>query len=160
MKQPEHQDVWVTGVGLVTSLGIGLEATWSSLLEGQSGLSTSEGLTEAAYVRCPAIAKLAKFRGNRYLKNRKSIKLMTRPVQLGMAAAKLAFEGAGLQEDQLDPERFGVFVGAGQAFADRRELETALDRSRTEKGFDMVAFGTQGMDMIHPLWMLLTPLLQ
>ena len=149
-----RREVWATGVGLVTSLGVGVEATWSALLEGRSGLRSSEGHDEATFVGCPAVAKLEKFRGNRYLKNRKSIKLMTRPVQLGMAAAKLAFDHAGLDEDALDPERFGVFVGAGQAFADRRELEAALDRSRVEGDFDIVKFGADGINMIHPLWLL------
>lgn len=149
-----NRRVWITGVGLVTSAGIGVEATWDALLARRTGMIAADS-AEAALVGCPVVATVKGFKARNYVSNRKSLKLMTRPVKLGMAAAKLAFEGAGLEVGQIAAERIGIYVGAGQAFADRTELEYALKASRSDDGrFDMVKFGAEGLGQIHPLWLL------
>ncbi len=148
------RDAVVTGVGMVTSLGIGLAPTWAGLMEGRTGcvpLSSDEG----RLVGCAAQAVVPGFRGKDFVSNRKSLKLMSHQVQLGMAAAALAMEHGGLKAEGLDPEMFGVFVGAGQAFADSSELEGALAASRgADGGFDVARFGEAGLPLIHPLWLL------
>jgi len=148
------REVWVTGIGLVTSLGIGVEATWNGMMEGATGMTATTS-DEARIVRCPSQAQVKKFRGADFISNRKSLKLMTRQVQLGLAAARLAVEDAKLDVAKVDSEMFGVYVGAGQAFAESRELEGAFDQARREDGtFDIVAFGDKGLAFIHPLWLL------
>lgn len=147
------REVWITGVGALTSVGIGIDATWASLLAGRTGVGPLEDESAHA-VGCRVAARVQGFRANRFIENRKSLKLMTRPVSLGVAAARLAYEEAGLSPAVMDPERLGIFVGAGQAFADRKELQYALDHCRDGDDVDMVKFGAEGLGMIHPLWLL------
>ncbi len=149
-----RREVWVTGVGMISSLGIGMDEVWGALAAGRTGCAPLGGEAALA-VGCVAGAPVKGFRSARMIPNRKSLKLMTRPVQFGVAAAALAFEDAGLEVGAVDPERLGVFVGAGQAFADRDELQFALDKSRGQDGqIDMARFGAEGMPLIHPLWLL------
>ncbi len=151
-----ERQVWVTGLGVMSSLGIGVEDTWQGLVSGKTGVALAEASDAATAVECPVSALVPKFRASKMVKNRKSLKIMTRPVRLGVIAAGLAWDDAGLVEGEVDPERLGVFVGAGQAFADRTELEGALDLCRDGEsgGLDMVRYGQQGIDRIHPLWLL------
>lgn len=149
-----RREVWITGIGTLTSLGLGLDATWEKLLAGEQGFEANDE-DAARAVECFVRAKVQGFRPNRIIKNRKSLKLMTRPVKLGVAAATLAYQDAGLESEEVDPERIGVFVGAGQAFADRKELQYALEKSRGQDNqVDLVKFGDEGLDLIHPLWLL------
>lgn len=147
------REVWITGVGAVSSIGIGIEAMWASLLAGETGAGPLDDESAHA-VGCGTGARIQGFRARKFIENRKSLKLMTRPVQLGVSAARMAYESAGLSPDSIDAERLGIFVGAGQAFADRKELTYALDHCREGDDVDMVKFGDEGLGMIHPLWLL------
>ena len=103
--------VVVTGIGLVTPLGIGKDATWGSILAGKSGIGhitrfdTSEYLVKIA-------AEVKDFQPEQYL-DAKEIKHIDLFVQYGLVAAILAMEDSGLQmpEDRL--ERAGVITGCG-----------------------------------------------
>lgn len=149
-----EREVWITGVGAMTSLGLSMEETWARLLEGHSGAQPLEGDDTARAMGCASGAPVPPFRNNKVVKNRKSLKLMTRPVVLGCAAAKMAFEAAGMEDGAQDPERLGIFVGAGQAFADRGEIQPALEMARDGDDLNMHRYGAQGLDLIHPLWLL------
>ncbi len=147
------REVWITGVGILSSVGIGLDATWDSLLAGRTGAGPIEDESAEA-VGCGVAARIGDFKARKFITNRKSLKLMTRPVSLGVAAAGMAYEGAGMTPENMAAERLGIFVGAGQAFADSNELRYALDHCRDGDDVDMVKFGTEGLPMIHPLWLL------
>lgn len=150
----EGRQVWVTGLGVVSSLGVGVASTWEALLAGESGVGPIDSEAARA-VDCQVGAEVKNFKARKLVPNRKSLKIMTRPVRLGVAAAALAWQDAGLSAEDTAPERLGVFVGAGQAFADRSELEPALERSYDgQGGIDMVRYGQEGLGLIHPLWLL------
>ncbi len=148
-----EREVWITGIGALTSLGLSIDDTWAQLQAGQTGTALFED-DAAKAVNCNAGASLEGFKARKFVKNRKSLKLMTRPVRLGVSAASQAFAMAGLEEGSYDPEKLGIFVGAGQAFADQREIQSALEMARDGDALDMVQFGAKGLDMIHPLWLL------
>ena len=103
--------VVLTGIGLVTPVGIGLEQTWSALLAGRSGAApvtlfdTSEFATTFA-------CEVKEFDPTRWLDKRLA-KTVDRFVQFALVAATLAREDAGLEFDEAEAERVGVFVGAG-----------------------------------------------
>jgi 3-oxoacyl-[acyl-carrier-protein] synthase II len=147
------REVWITGVGILSSVGIGLDATWDSLLAGRTGAGPIDDESAEA-VGCGVAARIVGFKARKHIENRKSLKLMTRPVSLGVAAAGMAYSDAGMSPETVDPERLGIFVGAGQAFADRNELQYALDHCRDGDDVDIVKFGAEGLPMIHPLWLL------
>ena len=146
--------VAVTGVGLVTPLGVGASANWDALLDGKCGIRPID-LFDTTSLPIGYGGYLPNFKARKYIKKRKNLKVMTRSVQLGKVAAVLAMEQAGLKVGVPNINRAGMFVGAGQAFGDSNMLELAISRSRGDGDeLDIVKFGRDGLKFVHPLWLL------
>ena len=105
------QRVVVTGMGVVTPLGIGVEQTWRGLCEGRSGISPIT-LFDASAFSSRIAGEVKDFAPDQWL-DRREIKRMDRYTQLGMAAAQIALEDSGLDLEAADRDRMGVFVGSG-----------------------------------------------
>jgi len=103
--------VVVTGVGLVTPVGIGLEETWSALLAGKSGAAPIT-IFDASDFATRFACEVKDFDPTRWIEKRLA-KTLDRFVQFAMATAAMAKEDAGLEFDEAEAERVGVFVGAG-----------------------------------------------
>lgn len=145
--------VVVTGIGLVTPLGIGAAATWAALLEGKSGLGPIDAF-DASALPTRVGGQVRGFRARDYVDNAKNLKVMTPMVQFGIGAAKLALDDAKLLPD-VDPERFGIAVGAGHASGDPESLVPAIEHCAGADGvFDLGKFGREGIAQINPLWLL------
>jgi len=153
-KSPE---IVITGLGVVSSIGSGIEVFWNSLMNGACGIAPYEGYEVnellAAGLENPftgAVTELDKKR----IRPRKSIKVMARDIQVGVAAADYAWEDAQLNEKPVDPERQGIVYGAMMPLADLTEIvplyEGAMDE---ERNFVPSLFGNK-MDAMYPLWML------
>ncbi len=120
----------VAGVGLLCPAGIGLEG----LAEGRAG-------------------SVPGFRAMAYIADRKSTKLMTRAVQLGVSAVRLALSDTAGWESVI-PERRGMFVGASPQPGEPDELRPAFEASGGPDGvFDLARFAVAGVPLIHPLWL-------
>ncbi len=146
--------VAVTGVGLVTPLGIGLEEVWSACLAGRSGIAEITSYDPSTFpVRIGGEVK--DFNPRNYL-DRKALKLMLRSVQFGVACAQMAWEDSGLEVDQVDPTRVGVYIGAGGGkMTDTEDFFPAVAETLTDGGsVDLRAFGEKGLERINPLWLL------
>ena len=96
--------------------------------------------------------KIPGFRARAYIKDRKSLKLMTRGVKLGVSGIRLALSDAG-GFDELPPDRRGIYVGASPQLGDPEDLRLAMERSMGPSGFDIGWFATEGYPVIHPLWL-------
>jgi 3-oxoacyl-[acyl-carrier-protein] synthase II len=115
MKHASGRDVVVTGVGLVTPVGIGLDHAWPALLAGTSGgaLISQFDATEDFSTR---IACEVKGFDPSHILDPKEIRRYDRFAQFALVAAEEALERAGLlgaAPSLLDPERFGVIIGTG-----------------------------------------------
>lgn len=155
--------VVITGLGLVTPIGIGVEPVWSSLFERRgavrqirafpiSGLPNDLGAEVADFneksMKALAIPKLRKAIG-------KSLKYMARDIQLAVAGAQLAILDAGLTDGGVDPTRIGVDLGAGLISTELDELAPAIDAGFGSNGtFDYGAYGRDGIGKITPIWLL------
>src|SRR5262249_8358248 len=84
----------------------------------------------------------------------KSLKVMSREIQFGFAAADMAMTAAGWQQGQAEPERFGVVFGAEMIYCDLSELEAVYRRCVAEHRFDFSRWGQAMMGEMFPLWML------
>ncbi len=103
--------VAITGLGTVTALGQSVNALFSALCEGRSGISLIESFdTEAYPVRFGGETK--DFDITEYIDQREA-KRMDRFTQLAVAAAKQAVEDSGLDFAKEDTFRIGVIVGTG-----------------------------------------------
>lgn len=104
----QHRIV-VTGLGLVTSIGIGREAFWHNVLMGHSGIGPVEAFDTRAY-KGTLGAEVKAFCAADYLVQLDPAR-MGRASQFATAAARLALTDAQLDLATLDPERAGVSMG-------------------------------------------------
>jgi 3-oxoacyl-[acyl-carrier-protein] synthase II len=159
MAETERRVV-ITGLGLLTPLGIGPDAFVAALREGRSGIGELREFPVDG-LACRAAAEVPPFdiRALAHPKHRKAItknlKYMARDIQLAVAAAELAMTDAGLADGGVDPTRIGLDLGAGLISSDLDELAPAINHSLREDGpFDFSVWGREGIPMITPIWLL------
>ncbi len=106
--------VVVTGMGMVTPLGLDLESTWEGLRQGRSGVSQIT-LFDASTFPTKIAAEVKGFRLLDYGPQMERWVEHSRNSQLALAAAHMALHGSGLLEyPKLDRDRFGVYLGSGE----------------------------------------------
>ena len=103
--------VVVTGLGLITPLGIGMEESWSAMLAGRSGVGPIT-LFDASAFPTQIAGEVDGFVPENYIEP-KEVKKMDRFIQFGIAAAGMALDHSGLKIDASNDERVGVSIGAG-----------------------------------------------
>ena len=124
--------VVVTGVGLVTSVGIGTKTVWEAIKSGTNGIGPITAF-DATDFNCRIAGEVKGFNPGDYVE-KKEIKKMGRFIQFAIAASQFAVEGAGLnfspQPDQEEAERTGVYIGSGIGGFDviEREHKILLER--------------------------------
>jgi len=103
--------VVVTGVGLVTPCGIGIDNVWNNILNGQSGIGP---LTRFDISRFDTkfAGEVKEFNPEDYIQP-KEVKKMDLFIHYALAAAHIAVNDAGLDMGKENPERVGVVVGTG-----------------------------------------------
>ena len=100
----------------------------------------------------PVNGKVENFKARKLIPDRKSIKLMTRSVQLGVAAASVALRSTDVWQ-AISPSRRGIFVSAAPCLDDHFDLQSALRAAHQDGQFSLKRFATDGMSLIHPLWL-------
>ncbi len=103
--------VVVTGVGLVSPVGIGTEDTWQAVRSGKSGIGpiTAFDATEFA---CRIAGEVKGFDPFQYVE-KKDVKKMGRFIQFAIAASDFAIKCSGLKVNAENDERVGVYIGSG-----------------------------------------------
>ena len=145
--------VVITGVGVVCPIGIGADPFWAALIEGRSGVRPFPMLRETSMpVRFGAYVD--DFDPKKYVHPRKSLKVMSREVQLGFGAAGLALQDAGLEKSDVDPERIGVVYGSDMMYCEIGEFEDVYRQCITDNRFDYRHWGRQSTTQMNPLWLL------
>ena len=96
------RDVVITGVGIVSPIGVGRDDVWASIIERRSGVRLLPELAMPAWLS-PFGGCVDGFDPKDLIEPRKSIKVMCREIQFGVAAAELAWQHAGLGNVKLDP---------------------------------------------------------
>ncbi len=148
-----QREVVLTGLGIVSPIGVGRQQVWQSIAERRSGVRDQPHLAEAGWP-APWGGDVADFEPKGLIQPRKSLKVMCREIQLGGAAAELAWQDAGLAEVNLDPERFGVIGAAGLLYCELDELRVPYLSWKNEEDFDIRRWSRQAMGEMYPLWML------
>ncbi|WP_306546840.1 beta-ketoacyl-ACP synthase II [Desulfobulbus sp.] len=103
--------VVVTGIGLVTPLGIGTEQTWSALLNGQSGVGPITRF-DASDQASQIAAEVKGFNPEDWFE-KKQAKNLDAFVQYAVAAADIAWKNSGLSITDDNVNRVGVITGCG-----------------------------------------------
>ena len=158
--------VVITGLGLISPLGAGLDVYWSALAAGRGGVRRLHAFPVKGLPNdvggeigdfdqdtWPERFALPDKAHKRALK--KSIKYMARDIQLAVAAAEQAFMDAGLVGAKVDPTRIGVDLGAGLISTELDELAPAINHAyEKDDTFDYKTYGREGIPMIPPTWLL------
>jgi 3-oxoacyl-[acyl-carrier-protein] synthase II len=117
--------VVVTGVGLVSAVGVGTEETWRELLAGKSGVAPITHFDTTGFAATIA-AEVKGFDPFQFVE-KKELKKMGRFIQFALAASQFAMEQAQIKLTPQLADRTGVFIGSGIGGFDVIEREhTAL----------------------------------
>ena len=106
-----NRRVVVTGIGLVSALGIGTSETWAALLAGQSGVTRITRFDVSGYATQIA-AEVKGFDPLAFIE-KKEIKKMDLFIQYAIAAAQFAMDDSGLQITDVNAPNIGVYIGSG-----------------------------------------------
>lgn len=104
--------VVITGAGVVSPIGIGVSDFWKALKEGKNGIERISSFDPAGFDSQMA-GEVKDFDPSPYF-DKKEIKRLDRVIQFAFVASELAMKDAGLDPQELDPDRFGVCIGSGQ----------------------------------------------
>ena len=103
--------VVITGIGILSPVGIGLEQNWANIVAGKSGIRTISLFDATGYPSMVA-GEVPDFDATQFL-SPKEAKKMDRFIQLGMAAGIEAVKDSGLEITDANAERIGVHIGSG-----------------------------------------------
>lgn len=147
-----ESDVVITGLGVVSPLGIGAEVFWQAIREGRSGVGPIS-LIDPTGLPVAIAAEVPDFAAKDYVAKsmRKSLKVMCRDAQLGVAACTLAAEDAGLAAGTVDADRFGIVLGADRICTPQADSEATYRACVIDGQFDFQRWGTEGLAATPPL---------
>lgn len=156
--------VVITGMGLVSPVGNSKEALWEALSAGWSGVGPLTVVPSKPFPVSVA-AEARQFTGDindfgpleKEVKKslRKGLKVMCRECQMGVAAAQLALQDAGLSQGKYDPVRTGVSFGSDYMITLAEDFTEGIRSSLNEQGqFEFGRWAAQGMPKMSPLWLL------
>ena len=160
------RSVVITGLGPISGLGLGIDATWRAVLEGSCAIASAQRIDASGFT-CSIVSEVKDFKASQAVPKtyRKAVKVMARDIELAVGAADAAARDAALitpgtataddGDRTYSPERAGAQIGAGLIAAELDELTEALAVATDEQGqFDNKKFGTEGIARITPLWLL------
>jgi len=101
----------ITGLGIVSPVGIGLQESWGNILAGKSGITRITRFDPTLFA-CQIAGDVKNFDVGQYL-NPKDARRMDVFIQYGMVAAIEAVKDAGLEVTEENAERIGVNIGSG-----------------------------------------------
>ncbi len=162
MSNSSSRDVVITGIGIFSPLGIGREKFWSEISAGRSGFHKVQLTPFIGTPDCVG-GEVSDFNDETakkvHLRDlRKSLKVMCREIQLGVASAIQAMADAGLEPGSVPPERIGVDFGANLMSSPPEVLVGGVVKSLSQAGdrevFDFRKWGESGLKGMEPLWLL------
>lgn len=164
----DKRRVVITGLGVTTPMGFGIEPFWEALIQSQCGLKPIEAFDATGFPVQKA-GELPTFKIADYIPKtyRKSVKVMSRDIKIAMITAYHAITDAGLATKcmierneaegfaTVKSQRLGANIGAGLICADLPELADALSTALDDQGnFSLKKWGYEGMNNLTPLWLL------
>jgi len=126
--------VVITGMGAVTSLGIGADKLWQSIKEGKCGISKIERI-DVSDLPAKVASEVKDFNPEDFIEKKES-RRMDRFAQFALTAAQMAVADSKLDLDKINKERLGVIIGSGTGGIETLENQCAEFQ---EKGYRRVS---------------------
>ena len=101
----------VTGVGLISSVGIGTEETWAAIRAGKTGIARITAFDPEGF-NCRIAGEVRDFDPLQYM-DRKEVRKVGRFIVFAIAASEMAMKSSGLEVTPENAERVGVYIGSG-----------------------------------------------
>lgn len=130
-----NRRVVVTGMGAVTPLGLNVRETWSGLLMGRSGISRLD-LFDSSEFPTKIAGQVKNFDFDKWLKRDPALAHASRSTFFALQAAEEAFKDSHLKPFNIDPERFGIYFGAGDSGIDFSSFVDTMSASFDTNGVD------------------------
>ena len=112
MRESEPRRVVVTGVGMVTPLGTGVEKNWEGIVAGRSGIRPISRFPNVEFFATRIAGEVPDFRAEDFIEP-KEIKKMDLFIQYSVAAAQMACQDGGFKIAPEEAVRVGVIIGVG-----------------------------------------------
>ncbi len=154
--------VVITGLGVISPLGETSRKMWDGLCEGRCCIGPIT-LFDPAGFGCKIAGQVPAYKVQKFIPSsyRKAVKIMSRDIELAIAAAYEAITDSGIITKGIDPEkvninptRIGIDLGASMISCDLVELATAAAKSAVDGRFDIRKWGKEGIEQVTPLWLL------
>ncbi len=146
-----NRRVMITGIGLLTGLGEGVAGTWDGLLSGRSAVDRLSAY-DPTPLRTQVGAEIRGFDPLRFA-SRKTLRMLNRGDQLGLAGASLAVADAGLGDVAELGHRAGLFLGGNKEISRLDGLIESLGTIRADDGTpDLRRLGQTASSVIAPLF--------
>jgi 3-oxoacyl-[acyl-carrier-protein] synthase II len=107
----DKRRVVVTGIGMISPLGIGNDVNWQGLLEGRSGIGRITKFDPSAYA-CQIAGEVRGFEPEKWIE-KKEVKKSDTFIHYAIAAAQMAVDDSGMDMAKEDGDRVGVVIGSG-----------------------------------------------
>ncbi len=161
---PDERRVVITGLGVISPLGNSPEAVWDHLSTQKSGVRPIQLFPAEAFPANYAgeardftghINDFGPLEKNQKRAIGKGLKTVCREAQMGIAAAQLALQHAGIEQGKFEPERTGAVFGSDYMTTMPEEFIDSCKRCIDEEGkFDYSRWASEGMKGLDPLWLL------
>ena len=163
MSQSERRVV-ITGTGLVSPIGSSPEELWQSLSERKSGIDFLNRVP-ADHLPSKIGGEASSFTGtiddfgelDKKLKRsiKKSLKVMCREIEMGVATAQFALAQSSLTPDSLEPARIGTMFGSDYIITEPQEFSAGIQNSLGgDEKFEFTKWAENGIPNVEPLWLL------
>lgn len=130
-----NRRVVITGMGAVTPLGMNVRETWSGLLMGRSGISRLD-LFDSSEFPTKIAGQVKNFDFDKWLKRDPALMNASRATFFALQAADEAFKDSYLKPFNIDPDRFGIYFGAGDSGVDFNSFVDTMSASFDSTGVD------------------------
>jgi 3-oxoacyl-[acyl-carrier-protein] synthase II len=141
--------VVVTGIGCVTPLGNDIASTWESLRAGRSGVGPITHF-DAANFPTKFASEVKGFDFDQYVEEPARFQAAGRNVRFAIGAAMQAVKDSGIRDLDLDPARFGVYLGAGEGQQDFMIFMNMIAKAQKEGELDLAEFTRSGLELLNP----------
>lgn len=141
--------VVVTGMGCITPVGKTVSEMWRSLQECDSGIGQISYFDASGFPTKFA-SEVKDYRLSDYVPNPERYQYCGRNIHFAIGAATQAMQDSGLEERDINPARFGVYLGAGEGQQDFGVFMGIIAKSTKPGGeLDLSAFTRLGVEQLH-----------